>query len=330
MDSHEKYAALLDAFIDGELSAQEAEEVREHLALCADCRAYVSDALAMRDAFPDIEETVVPDGFAESVLSALPPRQIPWRAQWKKFVLPLAACLAVFLLVRGLPRIGESTGSGDVYKIGDAVSESVTSDTDAGGETPMMTFSYSDTMPPTDSNSADDADTMPPQASESYNTAQSAAASRKAAPQERSQAQPSTEEALDGVLLSAGNVETDAATESAFDEDTAPDTEALPASGNPAPAPVPEPVPNSAAPEDAEAELYSAPVSVWTVPAGAASLLESYTRAGETESGVWYALTPEEFDGVISQLADRNMKAVPADELPPTFPDAEYYIFVPL
>ena len=90
------------------------------------------------------------------------------------------------------------------------------------------------------------------------------------------------------------------------------------------PAPVPEPVA-----EDAEAELYSAPVSVWTVPTGAASLLESYTRAGETESGVWYALTEEEFDELSRKLADKNLEAVPADELPPTFPDAEYYIFVP-
>ncbi|MBR4544640.1 MAG: zf-HC2 domain-containing protein [Oscillibacter sp.] len=357
MNSHDKYAALLDAFIDGELSAQEAGEVREHLTLCADCQAYVSDALAMRDAFPDIEETVVPDGFAESVLAALPPRQIPWRTQWKKFMLPLAACLAVFLLVRGLPRIGESTGSGDVYKIGDAVSESVTSDTDAGGGTPMLSVAYNpddaDTMPSADAgyvsddadtvppagaaHDSDDADTVPP-ADTGYvsddadtadyrfsdapqaNSPAESAASKKSAPEQQSAAEsvPEEEEAPDGVPLASGSVDTESA--------TAPDTVN-------AAAPIPEPERDAfgdSVPENAEAELYAAP-SVWTVPAEAAPLLKSYDRAGETTSGVWYALTAAEFDALSLQLADSDMEAVPGGDTPPTTsPDAEYYIFVPL
>lgn len=323
MNSHDEYAALLDAFIDGELSAQEAGEVREHLTLCADCQSYVSDALTMRDAFPDIEETVVPDGFAESVLAALPPRQIQWRTQWKKFVLPLAACLAVFLLVRGLPRIGESTGS-------DAVSESVTSDMDAGGGTPMMSVTYNDTMPPT--GAAYDSDDYRyddvPQASEANSATESAAASKKSAPEQRSTAEsvPETEEALEGGFLAAGSAESDAVTQSAFDEDTAPDTVN-------AAAPIPEPergaLGDSVA-ENAEAELYAMP-SVWTVPVEAASLLEPYAHAGETKSGVWYALTSDEFDALNLKLADSDMEAVPGGDTPPTtLPDAEYYIFLPL
>ena len=332
MNSHDKYAALLDAFIDGELSAQEAGEVREHLTLCADCQSYVSDALTMRDAFPDIEETVVPDGFAESVLAALPPRQIQWRTQWKKFVLPLAACLAVFLLVRGLPRIGESTGS-------DAVSESVTSDMDAGGGTPMMSVAYNpddaDTMPPADAGyGSDDADTADyryddaPQASEANSATESAAASKKSAPEQRSAAEsvPETEEALEGGFLAAGSAESDAVTQSAFDEDTAPDTVN-------AAAPIPEPERDAlgdSAPENAEAELYAMP-SVWTVPVEAASLLQPYAHAGETKSGVWYALTSDEFDALSLKLADSDMEAVPGGDTPPTtLPDAEYYIFLPL
>lgn len=338
MNSHDKYAALLDAFIDGELSAQEAGEVREHLTRCADCQAYVSDALAIRDAFPDIEETIVPDDFAESVLAVLPPRQIQWRTQWKKFVLPLAACLAVFLLVRGLPRIGESTGSGDVYKIGDAVSESVTSDMDAGGGTPMLSVAYNpddaDTMPPTGAAySSDDADTAEyryddaPQASEENGATESAAASKKSAPEQRNAAEtvPETEEASDGGSPAAGSVETNAVTQSAFDEDTAPDT--LNAA-----APIPEPergASGDSVPENTKAELYAMP-SVWTVPVEAASLLEPYARAGETKSGVWYALTAEEFDALSLKLADSDMEAVPGDDTPQTtLPDAEYYIFVP-
>ena len=316
MNAHDKYAALLDAFIDGELPAQEAGEVREHLTLCADCRAYVSDALAMRDAFPDIAETVVPDGFAESVLAALPPRQVPWRTQWKKFVLPLAACLTVFLLVRGLSPENRVGGGAAADNTEGTISEDVTPDMDAGSGVPMMSVA-ADAAPRTDYTS-DDADTSDyrydaaPQASEPDSAAESAA-SKKSAPAQRSAAEsvPEQEEATDGVPLAAGSVDT----ESASDEDTAPDT-----NQNTAAAPIPEP----------EAELYAVSVSVWAVPAGAASLLEPYPRAGESKSGVWYALTAAEFDALSLKLADSNMEAVPGGDTPPTmWPDAEYYIFVP-
>ena len=137
MNSHEHCAALLDAVIDGALSEQETERVRAHLTQCPECQAYVSDALAMRDMFPGIEETVVPDGFAESVLSALPPQKSLWRTQWKKFALPLAACLTLVLLARGisggLPASGGAT-SGSAMNTGGGMMKSVaTSDMDAGG-----------------------------------------------------------------------------------------------------------------------------------------------------------------------------------------------------
>lgn len=67
----EDYGALLDPYIDGELSGDEAARVREHLTRCDGCRAYVQAALLMRDAFPDAEDAQVPDGFAESVCAAI-------------------------------------------------------------------------------------------------------------------------------------------------------------------------------------------------------------------------------------------------------------------
>ena len=48
----EEYAALLDPFVDGELTPEEMERVREHLEDCPGCRAYVDDALAIRAGFP--------------------------------------------------------------------------------------------------------------------------------------------------------------------------------------------------------------------------------------------------------------------------------------
>lgn len=47
-----EFSALLDPYIDGELSPEETARVREHLHTCDGCRAYVQAALAIRDAFP--------------------------------------------------------------------------------------------------------------------------------------------------------------------------------------------------------------------------------------------------------------------------------------
>ena len=52
-----EFSALLDPYIDGELSPEETARVREHLHTCDGCRAYVQAALAIRDAFPEAEDT---------------------------------------------------------------------------------------------------------------------------------------------------------------------------------------------------------------------------------------------------------------------------------
>lgn len=75
-----EFSALLDPYIDGELSPEETARVREHLHTCDGCRAYVQAALAIRDAFPEAEDTPVPDGFAAGVMAAIrrtPPPEAP-------------------------------------------------------------------------------------------------------------------------------------------------------------------------------------------------------------------------------------------------------------
>lgn len=67
----EEYAALLDLFVDGELPPGEMARVQAHLENCPGCRAYVDDALAIRAGFPDTEDTVVPEGFAEGVMERI-------------------------------------------------------------------------------------------------------------------------------------------------------------------------------------------------------------------------------------------------------------------
>ena len=102
----EDYAALLDPYIDGELSPEDTARVREHLHQCDGCRAYVQAALLLRENFPEIEETEVPDGFAESVMGAIRSGAAPQekrRTPWARVLLPLAACCAIVILVRSLP-----------------------------------------------------------------------------------------------------------------------------------------------------------------------------------------------------------------------------------
>ena len=56
----EDFAALLDPFVDGELTPDEMARVQAHLDECPACRAYVDDVLAIRAAFPDVEDTELP------------------------------------------------------------------------------------------------------------------------------------------------------------------------------------------------------------------------------------------------------------------------------
>ena len=96
------YAALLDLFVDGELTPAEMVDVQAHLDTCPGCRAYVDAAFAMRAAFPDTEDTVVPAGFADAVMAAVrrSPRQGKRKTPWVKVLTPLAACCAIVILLQ--------------------------------------------------------------------------------------------------------------------------------------------------------------------------------------------------------------------------------------
>lgn len=98
----EEYAALLDLYVDGELPAEELEQVRKHLETCPGCRAYVDDALAIRAGFPEAEDTEVPEGFVESVMERVmgdagkpAERRYPWKRAAS--LTALAACCALVI-----------------------------------------------------------------------------------------------------------------------------------------------------------------------------------------------------------------------------------------
>ena len=102
----EDCAALLDLYVDGELSPEEMSRVRDHLDRCPGCRAYVDDALAIRAAFPDVEDVEVPMGFAEGVMARIQTEAGSKNKQptpWRKVLPTLVACCAVVILLRSVP-----------------------------------------------------------------------------------------------------------------------------------------------------------------------------------------------------------------------------------
>lgn len=106
----EEFAALLDPYVDGELSGEEAARVRAHLESCPGCQAYADGALAIRAAFPEIRETAVPAGFVQGVMAAVRAEEARGRTRknrrWKQILLPLAACFAVAVVLRTIPGVG--------------------------------------------------------------------------------------------------------------------------------------------------------------------------------------------------------------------------------
>lgn len=109
----EEYAALLDLYVDGELPVEEMKRVGDHLAECPGCRAYVDDALAIRAAFPEVEDTVVPENFAQGVMdrvraaSVRDEKLVGLRRRgirrWMGTAAVLAACCALVILIRTGP-----------------------------------------------------------------------------------------------------------------------------------------------------------------------------------------------------------------------------------
>ena len=103
MKTCEEYASLISDFLDGELSAEDRAEVAEHVASCPACQQYFDDLVAMHDAFDQIEEVPVPDGFTERVMARV--RETPQTEEKKIIPFPhwrrwaaLAACCAIVAL----------------------------------------------------------------------------------------------------------------------------------------------------------------------------------------------------------------------------------------
>ena len=103
----DEYAPALSAFVDGELTEQEKNEVLAHVETCEGCRTCLAELMKMRLAFGDLEEYDAPAGFAESVMARIRAEaasqaeaapQKKTSRPWLKALASLAACCAIVLL----------------------------------------------------------------------------------------------------------------------------------------------------------------------------------------------------------------------------------------
>lgn len=101
----EEYAALISAWLDGELNEEETGRLQAHLFTCPGCRAYLADLKAMGRAFPTLEEVEVPEGFTASVMDRVRAQTPPEKKRvshtlWRRWG-AWACCLALLVLVGG-------------------------------------------------------------------------------------------------------------------------------------------------------------------------------------------------------------------------------------
>ena len=143
MNIHEN-TALLDAFVDGELTSEEMISVQSHLDECPECRAYVDDALAIRASFPTEDDAELPADFAETVMKAVAetPQSRPKKRQpWGKLA-AAAACLAVIVLMQH-GTLGSISGSSNTSAAESAPEERCL--TTAGGDNGSDSFADTNT-----------------------------------------------------------------------------------------------------------------------------------------------------------------------------------------
>ena len=276
----EDCAALLDLYVDGELSHDEIDRVRAHLETCPGCRAYVDDALAIRAAFPDVEDTEVPAGFAESVMSAVqaaaqerPAAPQAKKRHWGRVLLPLAACCAIVILLHGVTGSKNSpvefaTASSSATDTATTESESIAETEEAAAEAPAET--------PADG-----------------------AADGGAAPETR-------------VAFTTSDAGTGASVNDQASSKALPETGVVEV---PAGAAVPEA--QAEEPEEAGVEAASSVSAFATLrltTAQAGELLAEHTPVSDADGVLCYELSREDYDALLAALADNGVTPEPDEE----------------
>ena len=240
----------------------------------------MDDALAIRAAFPDVEDTEVPTGFAESVMSAVqaaaqerPAAPQAKKRHWGRVLLPLAACCAIVILLHGVTGSKNSpvefaTASSSATDTATTESESIAETGEAAAEAPAET--------PADG-----------------------AADGGAAPETR-------------VAFTTSDAGTGASVNDQASSKALPETGVVEA---PAGAAVPEA--QAAEPEEFGVEAASSVSAFATLrltTAQAGELLAEHTPVSDADGVLCYELSREDYDALLAALADNGVTPEPDEE----------------
>ncbi len=140
---------LLWAFLDGELTAQEEEQMHAHLEQCADCRALLEQLQTLRTSFSDLEEIPAPEGFAEGVMNRIKaeskPKVIPlFKRPQIRALTAMAACAVLFV---GLGSIRMGSSKGEAAPMAPAPSAAVYDAAPAAVIAGHVHFDHEDVLP---------------------------------------------------------------------------------------------------------------------------------------------------------------------------------------
>ena len=141
----EQYAAALSAFVDGELSENEKEEVLSHVEHCQNCREYLSELMIVHTMFEEMPELDAPEGFSERVLERVHEEKRARSRHRRAWPRVLAACFALLVVTAAAWKLAPATVSSN-----DSAADCNTSGNDtasapaASGDTAEdFTYSYS-------------------------------------------------------------------------------------------------------------------------------------------------------------------------------------------
>lgn len=151
MSKCENYLDLISAYADGELNADEAAELKEHLAVCDECRSILETYRAIsHEMLEDTED--VPEGFSEGVMAKVSEYENAGRSK-KKILritgrwIGIAACIAIILVA--FPRMpglgcGASRDTAETTTTGAALDSGTDADSYKGS---AMAGASNDAMP---------------------------------------------------------------------------------------------------------------------------------------------------------------------------------------
>ncbi len=295
----EEYAALISAWLDGELNEEETGRLQAHLFTCPGCRAYLADLKAMGRAFPTLEEVEVPEGFTASVMDRVRAQTPPEKkrtspALWRRWG-AWACCLALLALVGGGAWRAELVSRSIQNQIAAADMDSIPTEEVAGEQrsgTETAQAAPEDAVPAEESIQEDTARSdavFESKEAQSRNSGETSASQEEKTPAGETQSPAANDYAAPGISGGSQKEETEAETPKSdnMEVPASPDEETTAQNG-----------------------VLSWRVSL-TVPQTAADLLAGFTPQetdGETGGAVYY-LSSEEYEALVTALSDRGIGA---------------------